>query len=249
MYFLLSPSKTLDFSDWATPFTSEPAFLPQAKKLIRQLKKRDAQKLEKLMHISPKLGQLNWQRYQDFSTPFTPQNAKPALLAFKGDVYAAMQVETYNAQDFHYAQKHMRILSGLYGLLKPLDLIQPYRLEMGVKLAGAYGEDLYALWQNPLTQAINKEAPSLLVNLASQEYFSAIIPEKLRMPLLHIYFKEKRGDSLKVIGLFAKKARGLMADFAIREKIKKPEALKDFTESGYSYQPKLSDASNWVYTR
>ncbi|MDX1974093.1 MAG: peroxide stress protein YaaA [Rickettsiales bacterium] len=254
MILLLSPSKTLDFeSIIACKHHTIPERLKDSAELIKTLRGYSPAQLSKLMDISDKLAALNVQRYQDFSTPFTTKNARQAILAFKGDVYEGIEVERYKQADFDFAQKHLRILSGLYGLLKPLDLMQPYRLEMGTRLPTKRGKDLYQFWGASLTDRLNAELKGekqpLLVNLASEEYFKAVQPKLLQAPLLHITFKESQKGKLKVVGLFAKKARGLMANYIIRQRITHPTALQQFDESGYQFEKSHSSDHEWVFIR
>ena len=205
------------------------------------------------MKISDKLAELNYQRFQDFETPFTPDNAKQALLVFKGDVYRGMNVEDYSEEELAFAQKHLRILSGLYGVLRPLDLMQPYRLEMGTKLETQTGKNLYEFWGDRLSQLINgdleKEPDPCLVNLASNEYFKSIDRKSLKARVLNIAFKENKGGKYKVVAIHAKRARGLMVDYVIRNRIEAPEGMKDFDAEGYQYSEALSDSDNWVFCR
>lgn len=254
MIVLLSPSKTLDFeSPLYTNVSTQPEMLEDSLLLIKELRKYSPEKIASLMDISDKLAHLNYSRYQSFELPFTPQNARAALLAFKGDVYEPLALESYNKADFTFAQKHVRILSGLYGLLKPLDLMQPYRLEMGTSLKNARGKDLYGFWGERITDAINQSLKNvknkMVINLASVEYFHAVKPDKLNGALLTIAFKERQKGALKVIGLFAKKARGMMTNYMIKHKIEKPEGLKDFREEGYVFEKTLSNDGQWVFAR
>lgn len=254
MIIVLSPSKTLDYTS-NPPITSHtiPKFLNESKQLIKCLREKTPDELAILMAISDKLANLNTQRYQDFHTPFTIKNARQAILAFKGDVYEGIDIANYNKNDFTFAQEHLRILSGLYGLLKPLDLIQPYRLEMGTNLSNPNGKDLYKFWGNKITKeinsALNKQKSSLLVNLASQEYFKAVRESELDGELLNIIFKEKQDKLFKIIGIFAKSARGKMANFIIKNRIVKAGDLLDFNDDGYKFNKKLSDSKNYVFTR
>ncbi len=254
MIIVLSPSKTLDYTTKkATESYTIPEFLKESSILIKNLKQKPHSEIAELMGISSKLAELNYQRYKDFHTPFTPQNARQAILAFKGDVYEAIDIKQYNEKDFVFAQQHIRILSGLYGLLKPLDLIQPYRLEMGIALENAKGKNLYEFWGNKITKSINiameEQKNPLLVNLASQEYFAAIDKSELSGKLLNITFKEKHGQDYRIIGLFAKKARGVMADYIIKNRIEKEQQLTGFCKNGYRFNKKLSDDANYVFTR
>lgn len=254
MLIILSPSKTLDYNAPVTIRThTQPALLEHTNELISLLRKLSTTKLQALMDISPKLAQLNAERYQTFSTPFTPKNARQALLAFKGDVYEGVKVEDYSAEDFSCAQNHLRILSGLYGVLRPLDLMQPYRLEMGTALKNQRGKNLYAFWGEHVTQQLNgamKTAKTnLLINLASEEYFTVVRPGALKGDIITPVFKERSGNQLKTIGLFAKKARGLMASYIIRNRITMIEDLLQFNAAGYAYDKHLSDNYNIIFTR
>jgi cytoplasmic iron level regulating protein YaaA (DUF328/UPF0246 family) len=254
MMLVLSPSKTLDYETPVKLAThTQPDMLAESQALIKELRKYTPQKLSELMDISDKLASLNVQRYKDFAMPFTQKNARQAILAFKGDVYDGIDVEHYGKEDFAFAQEHVRILSGLYGLLKPLDLMQPYRLEMGTSLKNPRGKDLYAFWGDRITRSINealaKHKNKLLINLASEEYAKAIQPKALEIPLLNIVFKENQKGTLKIIGLFAKKARGMMANYIIKNQIDNSAALKKFKESGYGFEPSLSDENHYVFVR
>ena len=255
MIFVISPAKKLDFSE-ETRFTqnySMPAHMADTEQLVKVMVKKSEKKIGELMDISPNLASLNYERYQSFSTPFTPENAKQALLSFKGDVYLSFDLENYSEGEFDFAQKHLRILSGLYGLLKPLDLIQPYRLEMGTKLKNRRGKNLYEFWGNRITKALNQDLEELgtdvLVNLASNEYFKSVKPKDLKARVITPSFKDDRNGQFKTIFLFAKQARGAMCDFAIQEKINNPEDLKNFNGMGYVFNENLSKGDNWVFTR
>ncbi|MBC6368343.1 peroxide stress protein YaaA [Algoriphagus sp. AK58] len=250
MLIVISPAKTLDYS---TPNYSEfthPDFASDIKALVNVMKKKSASEISQLMHISDSLAVLNEERYKTFQPEFTPENSKQALLAFKGDVYTKIEVENYTEDDFEFAQNHLRILSGLYGLLKPLDLIQPYRLEMGTKLETKKGNNLYEYWGSKIAKALNEAASgSPLVNLASQEYFKAVDQKTLKIPVINIHFKEFKNGTYQVIGLFAKQARGMMTNFAIKNKLTDPQQLKTFTESGYEYSEGMSTPLDWVFIR
>lgn len=254
MLLILSPSKTLDYD---TPYAfkehTQPQFLEDSETLVAKLRSFSEAKLAGMMEISPKLAALNAGRFQSFHTPFTLKNARQALLAFKGDVYDGMEVEQYGAKEFAFAQAHVRILSGLYGLLRPLDLMQPYRLEMGRKIAVGKTKDLYGFWGKRIATALDAEldghASRFLINLASEEYAKAVVRTALTHPVIDVAFKESQKGTLKIIGLFAKKARGMMADYVITRRIDQPEGLKDFQAGGYRFQPKLSNDSQLVFTR
>jgi len=254
MICIISPSKTLDFNCTPHPHHTIHVFSSQTQELVDHMKTLSQADLESLMKISPKLSALNHHRYQTFHMPFTPENSRQALLAFKGDVYQGIDLEQYTHEYLNFAQAHLRILSGLYGLLRPLDLIQPYRLEMGTRLSGAWGKNLYEFWKNRITDQLSREmdasgGESVLVNLASQEYFKAVRPKELKIPLLTISFKEKKGADFKVIGIHAKRARGRMVNFMIRNHINQTADLKKFTDNGYCFHPDLSRPQEWVFAR
>lgn len=254
MLAVISPAKTLDFeTPAATKKHSEADFLGQSEQLINTMRKQSAKDLSKLMKISPKLAELNVQRFNDWQPPFDADNAKQALLAFKGDVYLGLAAEEYGERDFTYAQKSLRILSGLYGLLKPLDLIQAYRLEMGTKIKNPGGKDLYEFWGSQITEQLNQELKTYkhkaLVNLASNEYFKAVQPRLLDTDLITPVFKDYSNGSYKVLSFFAKKARGYMATYMIKNRLTKPEDLKSFDVDGYRFNSDQSDDKRWVFTR
>lgn len=254
MLVLISPAKTLDFdTPPQTERFSQPDFLPQAQELIDRLRELAPHQVSALMGISDKLGQLNYDRYAQWHTPFEPSNAKQAVLAFKGDVYTGLAAEQFSQADLDFAQDHLRILSGLYGLLRPLDLIQPYRLEMGTRLSTAKGKTLYDFWGQSLTQAINEQLQrqgcKALINLASQEYFRAVDAKALAAPLITPVFKDWKNGQYKVISFYAKKARGMMASYLIRNRLKRLDDLRYFNEGGYGFAPGLSSDSEWVFTR
>ncbi len=259
MLILISPAKTLDFETPASvEYFSQPDFLADTEVLVEQLRQLSASEISSLMKISDKLGELNASRYQTWQLSDDNTNAKQALLAFQGDVYQRMAVDNFNQQDFDFAQEHLRILSGLYGLLKPLDLIQPYRLEMSTKLAYSKLKDLsantlYEFWQDKLTLAINQQLDRLdnktIVNLASNEYFKVVKPKLLRGDIITPIFKDWKQGKYKIISFYAKKARGMMAAYIIRNKLQNTQDLKNFTEAGYGYNDKLSDHKNLVFTR
>lgn len=254
MIIVISPAKTVDFE--TPPQTSKfttPDFLTESNKLVREMRQYSRNDIKKLMHVSDKIADLNIERFKSFKTPFTQKNAKQALLAFKGDVYTGLNVESFNAKDIDFAQKHLRILSGLYGLLRPLDLMQAYRLEMGLKLTVKKTKNLYEFWDSQVTEAINaefkKQKESTLINLASNEYFKVIQKNNLEGTIITPVFKEAREDGFKIIGIYAKRARGLMSSFIIKNKIKNPDEIKKFTADGYKFSKKLSTDTNWIFTR
>ncbi len=250
MLFLLSPSKTL--AEMPLPLAGAPAqpvLSAESQVLVHELRKLDADALGKLMGISEKLAQLNHRRYQDCTWPFTPENAAQAVRFFRGDVYEGLDAESFSLADMQAAQERIRILSGLYGVLKPLDLMQPYRLEMGTKLQNPRGKNLYDFWAGRITETLNAEHPDVVVNLASAEYFQAIQPERLAGKILHCTFKEQKAGKLQVIGLFAKKARGMMARYGVLNRVKNVQELQNFTEGGYRFRPELSGNSAYVFVR
>ena len=253
MLMLLSPAKTLDFSPppGELPVT-HPAFARDTAALAKIARKLKAADLRRLMGISDKLATLNVQRFRDFKGSGASEGV-PAALAFAGDVYTGLRARDLDGDALAWAQDHLAILSGLYGLLRPLDLIQPYRLEMGIKLANPRGEDLYAFWRDKIAKALNKVAKAMddptVVNLASQEYFGAVDTKALKVPVIACAFKEGDGEDARIVSFFAKKARGAMARFAIEGRIDRAEGLKAFSEDGYRFDPALSDASTWTFTR
>jgi cytoplasmic iron level regulating protein YaaA (DUF328/UPF0246 family) len=254
MLIVISPAKTLDFETSATidAFT-QPQFLDDSQLLIERLRELDPIQIGKLMSISSDLAELNHARNMNWSTPFSRANAKQALFAFRGDVYVGLQADSFTKRDIEFAQKHLRILSGLYGLLRPLDLMQPYRLEMGTNLTNARGKNLYAFWNDKITAALNAELQSakapVLVNLASGEYFKAVHPKALAAPVVTPIFKERKGNAYKVVSFYAKKARGAMSRYIIRNRLQNIAALKQFAESGYRFNAALSTDDEWVFTR
>ena len=227
-----------------------PEFQTETKSLISVLKKKSAKEIGSLMGISENLANLNEERFKTFQQEFNFENSKQALLAFKGDVYTKIDVDNYSALDFDFAQSHLRILSGLYGLLKPLDLIQPYRLEMGTRLENKKGKNLYEFWDKKIAKAINSASEGApIVNLASQEYFKSVDLKTVDSRVINIHFKEFKNDSYKVIGFFAKQARGLMTDFAIKNRITDPKELKLFNQEGYEFADSLSTQWEWTFVR
>ena len=254
MLIVLSPAKTLDFeSPIKVNKTTEPDFIPRSAELISTLRTMPPAQIGSLMSISDSLAQLNVARYASWSKKFTPDNSRPAMLAFDGDVYEGLDARSLNARQLDWAQKNLRILSGLYGLLRPLDLMQPYRLEMGTRLVTKRGKDLYAFWGDQITEALNESLKAAkagaLVNLASEEYFKSVKPAKLDRPVITPVFEEWKGGRYKIVSFFAKRARGLMARYAIEHKLTKPEQLKDFNSEGYAFDAKASNESRWIFRR
>ncbi len=254
MLLVISPAKNLDYDTPAntTEFT-QPDFLQESQQLIDELRHLAPQDISKLMSISDKLGVLNYDRFQAWAPPFDSDNAKQAVLAFNGDVYSGLNATSFQSDDFAFAQQHLRILSGLYGLLRPLDLMQPYRLEMGTKFANQQGRNLYEFWGEKITEALNGQLQALesrvLVNLASNEYFKSVKPKALQADIITPVFKDWKGDKYKIISFYAKKARGLMCEFAIKHRVQDVEALKAFDSEGYAFNEAMSSAKEWVFTR
>ena len=254
MLTLLSPAKTLDFD---TPPTTDKAtqgiFLDRSAELVDVLKQYSPEELGALMKLSPKLAELNVQRFHDWCLPFTADNAKVAVLAFKGDVYTGLEADRLTAAQLDFAQQHVRILSGLYGVLRPLDLIQPYRLEMGTKLANPAGRDLYTYWGNDITGALNSEleqqAQKVVVNLASNEYFGAVRAEQLNARLVTPVFKDEKNGKYKIISFYAKKARGLMTRWIIEQGLDDAARLHTFDVAGYRFSEEDSSADTLVFKR
>ena len=254
MITLLSPSKklNLDSQDIIDHYT-QCEFIKSAETLANEAKNLTENDLKDLMDISDKLAKLNRERFDRWALPFNQENAKQAVLAFDGGVYSGLKADTFSDKDFTFAQDHLRILSGLYGILKPLDLIQPYRLEMGVGFQNPKGKDLYAFWKESITKSLNKtlkkHSSQMIINCASIEYFSAIDLSKLNGDILSIVFKEYRDGELKFISFNAKKARGLMTQYIMKNKIDKSNDIKDFNYEDYKFDSKLSEDNTFVFTR
>ena len=252
MKLVISPAKSLNYdSKLPTGFSSESCFLNEAKELNTLLKKKSPKALSELMHISPKLGALNYERNQNWSLPFSSENARQAIYAFDGDVYRGLDAYSISEEKLDIVQDTVRIISGLYGLLKPLDLIQPYRLEMGIKFPVGKNKKMYEFWRKKITKALNDELyeDELLVNLASQEYFKAIDANALKTPLIHVDFKEFKNGQFKTIAIFSKRARGLMTRYIIDSNAKTAEELKSFNIDRYAYDANLSSDHKLVFTR
>lgn len=254
MLVILSPAKTLDFD---TPPKSAsfsiPAFLEESAELIQILRQYSPDQLAAFMGVSEQIAQLNCTRFENWSMPFTPDNAKQAIFAFRGDVYTGLQADQFGEADCQFAQQHLRILSGLYGILKPLDLIQAYRLEMGTSLQNSRGKNLYQFWNEKIPNALNKEISDshdrVIINLASNEYFKATQPKKLEADIITPIFKDAKNGRYKVISFFAKKARGLMTNYIIKNRVENPEQLRAFNCAGYQFSGSLSNKYDWVFTR
>lgn len=250
MIALISPAKTLDMSTTEISLATQPDFKTDIKALVSLMKKKSVADIRQLMKVSENIAQLNEERYHNFDKEFTIENSKQALLAFKGDVYRSMDVDNYQAEDLEFAQNHLRILSGLYGLLKPLDLIQPYRLEMGISLENKKGKNLYEYWGTKISKAINSISQGEpVINLASQEYGKAVDKKALKSRMIHVNFKEHRDGKYKVVGIFAKQARGMMADYIIKNRITEPEKIKLFNREGYEFSQPQSKENEWIFVR
>ena len=254
MLALISPAKKLDFE--TEPRSAEhtlPEFLDQSDILVEKVRALSRAELGRTMKLSDKLADLNDRRFRDYATPFTLANAKQAALVFNGDTYIGLDAQTLDDADMKFAQDHLRILSGLYGLLRPLDLIQPYRLEMGARFSPPRGGNLYGFWDGRLTGAINKitagQTDPSIINLASVEYFKAIHEDELEAPVITPVFKEVKSGVAKVLGLFAKRARGAMARHIIKNRLETPEDIKSFNWDGYAFRPELTEGNSWVFTR
>jgi len=254
MLITISPAKKLDY---VTPVPvadySQPEQLDKASELIAVMREKDSFEIADLMKLSMQLADLNMQRYQDWHTPFTPDNARQALFAFAGDVYQGIDATTLSTDDIDFAQQHLRILSGLYGVLRPLDLMQPYRLEMGTRLATNHGRNIYQFWGDTITDSINRaladQGDDILINLASKEYFSSINTVNIRGRIITPVFKEYRKRVYRIISFNAKKARGLMSRFIIQHRISDAETIKTFNLADYSYNGELSSEHTFVFTR
>lgn len=249
MIVVLSPSKSMDMEQANHADFTQPQFPEQSQKLISTVRKLSKPELMEFMEISEKLAELNHQRFIDWKPPFSTANAKQALLAFTGDVYDGLDANTLKKRDITFAQNHLRILSGLYGLLKPLDLIQPYRLEMGRPLETRGAKNLYEFWKSAITEELNQTKGDLLINLASQEYFKAIDKRALNKHVIAPVFKDEKKGTFKIISFFAKKARGTMARYIIENRVKDAAGLLDFAVNGYAYNAELSKPDSPVFTR
>jgi uncharacterized protein len=254
MLIVLSPAKTLDYETPAhTGIASKPDFIKHSAELIAILRQSSPDQIASLMQISDQLATLNANRFAAWSPQFSLKNSKQAMLAFNGDVYAGLDAASLNTKQLAYAQSHIRILSGLYGVLRPLDLMQPYRLEMGTRLRNPAGKDLYAFWGDTVTDTLNQriaeQKSAALINLASEEYFRVVKPKLLHVPVITPIFQDWKGGKFKVISFYAKRARGLMARYAAVKGIVRPQALKAFNVDGYAYEVASSDEHSWVFRR
>lgn len=254
MLAIISPAKTLDYeSKLATKKSSEPEFVNDSIELIKNLRKVEPAALSSLMKISDKLAELNHRRYLEWAPTFDKECARPAVLAFKGDVYIGLDAETMSERDYTWAQKHVRILSGLHGLLRPLDRIRPYRLEMGTRLCTRRGKNLYDFWGSKVTSALNaalaEQKQKVLINLASNEYFNVLDADAIDARIINVHFREWKNGRYRFLSFFAKKARGLMTRYMIDHRINTLTALKKFNYGGYQFNDGLSSGDNWVFTR
>ena len=253
MLLIISPSKTQESDVPIRSDYSQPLFLDKIEQLVRRLKQLDQLQLAALMKMSDKLAALNYQRFQDFQFPFTPDNSRQALLMFRGDQFNPMAVDSYLDEQFAHAQQHLRIVSGLYGMLRPLDLMQPYRLEMATKLVVGEANNLYSFWGDLVTRKLNNELSGdlqpVLVNLASAEYFKVIRRKELHADILTLSFKQEKQGKLKTIAIYAKRARGAMVDFVIQNRITRPIDLRGFNRDGYRFKSDLSTDNEWVFVR
>lgn len=254
MLAIISPAKKLDFeSEPITDAHTQPILLKDAEVLAKKAKKLKRADLKSMMGISDKLADLNYRRFQEFQPPFNLANARQAALSFAGDTYVGLDAPTLKKKDLDYAQDHLRILSGLYGVLRPLDLIQPYRLEMGTKFAVNGKEDLYDFWDNRVTDALNEATKDhkdrRIINLASNEYAKVVQPKNLGGGIVTPVFKEVKDGKARTLGLFAKRARGMMARYLIVNRVETEKKLKAFSDGGYKFQPDQSDDTTWVFTR
>jgi UPF0246 protein NGK_0633 len=254
MFFVLSPAKNLNEKD-PSPVSSFtlPDLLPEAEILMQELRQLAPQQIAELMHVSDKIALLNAERNAAWHTPFTPENAKQAVFMFNGDVYEGIAADTLKPEQIDYLQQHVRLLSGLYGVLRPLDLMQPYRLEMGTAFANTRGKNLYEFWGDKITDLLNqtlKQTDSdVLINLASQEYFKSVNTKKLNARLITPIFKDEKNGKYKIISFYAKRARGLMVRYAAEHSITEPEMLKNFDYEGYSFNEAASNEAEWVFMR
>jgi len=254
MLIVISPAKTLDYiTPPKTKAFTQPDYLEQSQLLIDHLRLLSALDISELMHVSSKIADLNFDRYESWRIPFDQENAKQAILAFKGDVYTGLDADSLSVEDLKHAQKHLRILSGLYGLLRPLDLMLPYRLEMGTRLSNERGKNLYDFWGMEITDGLNKQLKSIksdyLINLASNEYFKSVKPKQINAQVITPAFKEYKNGQYKMIGVYAKKARGLLSRYIIENRLSDPDDIRSFDLEGYAFNASQSADEQWVFTR
>lgn len=254
MLTVISPAKTLDYESPLPPHqATQPRMLEHSAELIQRARELSADEIGQLMKVSDKIATLNEQRFAEWSQPFTEDNARPAIFAFKGDVYTGMDIPEFTADDLEAVQQRLRILSGLYGVLRPLDLMQPYRLEMGTKLDNARGKDLYEFWGDLITEQLVEDMhaadTNVLVNLASNEYFKSVKPKQLPGPVIEPVFQDEKNGQYKIISFRAKKARGDMAAWMLKHGVTRPEELQQYAEGGYRYAPEVSTENKPVFRR
>ncbi len=253
MIILLSPAKTLDFSNSPTTTHTSPRLLADSATLVKNLRQKSVEDIKQLMKVSDKIAELNYNRFHNFTTPFTTDNAKQAVLAFKGDVYTGLQADTFHEADLEFAQRHLRILSGLYGILRPLDLMQAYRLEMGTRLQHNGTKNLYQFWDTKITDMLNTDiadsGSNAVINLASNEYFKSVKKPQLAGQLYQIDFKEERDGKYKIIAFNAKKARGAMAHEIIKHRITQAKDIKHLVAFDYQFNEGLSSDRHFVFTK
>ena len=254
MLILISPAKTLDYSVKVPNIQPSNILFPnESLELINGLKKLKPKDLQNLMGISPKLAQLNFERFQQYQFPFAKEEVKPALLVFKGEVFVGINADNFSVEDLEYAQNHLRILSGLYGVLRPMDAILPYRLEMGTKYSTKKFKHLYDFWDlkihNAIQETLDQQGDNVLINLASNEYYKSVKANKLNAEIITPQFKDFKNGQYKMISFFAKKARGLMTNFILKNRITNPDELKLFNMEGYEYNDRLTEGNNWIFTR
>lgn len=249
MLLLISPAKSLNFEPTDYENHTQPAFLEETKELVNRLQEIDKEELQELMHISEKLATLNVERNHSFDFPFNRKNAKQAILAFDGDVYTGLDATSFSGEELTFAQQHIGILSGLYGLLRPLDLMQPYRLEMGTKMTIKEHKNLYEYWGDKITAQINASESKYVVNLASNEYFKSVNKKELEGTLIEVAFKEKKKGKYKIVAFYAKKARGLMCQYVVKNRLTTPEQMKAFDWDEYAFNEELSSPNSYVFTR
>lgn len=253
MLIIISPSKTLDLSsEVQTTVSSQPQFLDKASQLVNLMKKKSTQQLAEILKINPQLAQLNFERYQQWTLPFTAENARQAVYAFKGEVFNGLDMDSLSEDDALYAQEHLRIFSGLYGILKPLDLTQPYRLDIADRIK-MKEKTLYQFWKKEITESLERELSQtkqpVLINLASNEYFKSLDVHKISAPIITPVFKEIKGNSYKIVTMYAKKARGMLTRFIIQNRLQNAEEIKLFDEEGYFFNESLSTSNEIVFTR
>lgn len=253
MIIVISPAKTLDLdSPLPTDRYTIPDFLDDSAELIDTMRQYSALDIAEAMKVSMKIAELNHARFAEWHTPFTPDNSRPAIFAFKGDVYDGLDAYGLGKEDLDFLQDHLRILSGLYGLLRPLDLMQPYRLEMGRKISNPRGNNLYEFWGSKITDALNTllaKDDKVLINLASNEYFKSVRTRELDGRIITPQFKDWKNGQYKMISFYAKKARGMMTRYIAEHRLTNPEAIKDFDTAGYRYSEEQSTGDNWVFLR